>query len=252
MSNQHTGLPNTPEEIRAFIGKNFSSLQFGQETEQPHENDTYTLTAHDLISAFQWSEIDAPVSAEPVLRIGTDRNGELAIFTPRFNCVIACFTPCGKSGMKEGLLYAAPVAAQAQPDPRTPADMKVNGGALKLALNALRRSGKNEIADELEKTATPAQQPVSGAEGLPPLPQGITKHGVIGHDADVYTDVHMLDYARAALAQQDDDKVKAGLLSSLVEIVDAVIASDEEGLIEHSETIIKARAAIDAARKEQA
>lgn len=58
-----------------------------------------------------------PVSAEPVLRIGTDRNGELAIFTPRFNSVIARFTPCGKSGMKEGLLYAAPVVAQAQPEP---------------------------------------------------------------------------------------------------------------------------------------
>lgn len=55
-------------------------------------------------------------------------------------------------------------SAQAQPDPRTPADMKVNGGALKLALNALRRSGKNEIADELEKTAMPAQQSVSGAD----------------------------------------------------------------------------------------
>lgn len=52
-------------------------------------------------------------SAEPILRIGTDSNGELAIFTPRFNSVIARFTPCGKSGMKEGLLYAAPVAAQA-------------------------------------------------------------------------------------------------------------------------------------------
>lgn len=66
MSKEHTGLPNTPEEIRAFIGKSFSSLQFGQDNEQPHENDTYTLTAHDLISAFQWSEIDAPVSAEPL------------------------------------------------------------------------------------------------------------------------------------------------------------------------------------------
>lgn len=51
-------------------------------------------------------------------------------------------------------------------------------------------------------------------------------------------------------SQQDAGKVKAGLLSSLVKIVDAVIASDEEGLIEHSETIIEARAAIDAARKE--
>lgn len=50
-----------------------------------------------------------------------------------------------------------------------------------------------------------AQQPVSGADGLPPLPQGISKHGVIGHDSDVYTDAHMRDYARAALAQQEAD-----------------------------------------------
>ena len=32
-------------------------------------------------------------------------------------------------------------------------DMLVNGGALKLALNVLRRAGKNEVADELEATA---------------------------------------------------------------------------------------------------
>lgn len=37
----------------------------------------------------------------------------------------------------------------------------VDGGALKMALNVLRRAGKNEVADELEKTAvrsTPAEQ----------------------------------------------------------------------------------------------
>ena len=33
------------------------------------------------------------------------------------------------------------------------ADTKVNGGALNLALNALRRAGKDEIANELELTA---------------------------------------------------------------------------------------------------
>ncbi|MDV2116448.1 hypothetical protein [Alcaligenes faecalis] len=59
---------------------------------------------------------------------------------------------------------AAPVAAQVQPDSRTPADTLVNGGALILALNALRRAGKNEIADELEKTVSLLQQPVSGAD----------------------------------------------------------------------------------------
>ncbi|MGG5144932.1 hypothetical protein [Alcaligenes ammonioxydans] len=71
---------------------------------------------------------------------------------------------------------------------------------------------------------------------------------------DIATCNAALDAVKNALSpgavQQDADKVKADLLSSLVEIVGAVIASDEEGLIEHSETIIKARAAIDSARKE--
>lgn len=48
--------------------------------------------------------------------------------------------------------------SKAAPDPRTPANMRVNGGALILALNVLRRAGKNEVADELEKTAAPAAQ----------------------------------------------------------------------------------------------
>ena len=40
-------------------------------------------------------------------------------------------------------------------DLRTPANMAVNGGALQLALNVLRRAGKHEVAKELEKTAQP-------------------------------------------------------------------------------------------------
>lgn len=56
---------------------------------------------------------------------------------------------------------AALVEAQ-QPAPSAAAhkackpDMLVNGGALKLALNVLRRAGKNEVADELEATAQPS------------------------------------------------------------------------------------------------
>lgn len=77
---------------------------------------------------------------------------------------------------------------------------------------------------------------------------------VRGVDQAISKALHAAGYyrmtAEAHATQQDADKVQADLLSSLVEIVDAVIASDEEGLIEHSETIIKARAAIDAARKE--
>ncbi|UQN37276.1 hypothetical protein MTR80_06115 [Alcaligenes aquatilis] len=108
MSNQHTGLPNTPEEIRAFIGKNFSSLQFGLETEQPHENDTYTLTAHDLISAFQWFEIDAPVSAEPVAWVRRHPDGAL---TAEF-LEHAVIEQVRKDSGAWVPLYTAPVAAQ--------------------------------------------------------------------------------------------------------------------------------------------
>lgn len=43
------------------------------------------------------------------------------------------------------------------PDPRTPADMRVNGGALLMALNALRRSGRTEIADEVVRTCVRAE-----------------------------------------------------------------------------------------------
>ena len=45
--------------------------------------------------------------------------------------------------------------------PAVKPDMLVNGGALKLALNVLRRAGKNEVADELECTAQAA--PVDAA-----------------------------------------------------------------------------------------
>lgn len=51
-------------------------------------------------------------------------------------------------------------AVAASVDPRTPSDTSVNGGALTLALAALRRAGKTEIADELEKTAVRMAAPV--------------------------------------------------------------------------------------------
>lgn len=106
--------------------------------------------------------LDTPVAQEPVAKVETIdpvRNRATIKWPWVQNGVLPHWLNVGLG------LYVAPVAAQAQPDPRTPADMFVNGGALKLALNALRRAGKNEIADELEKTAAPAQQPVSGAEG---------------------------------------------------------------------------------------
>lgn len=48
--------PRTPADMRKFIGNHFEILQyFNQETEEPDENDRYTLTIHDLISAFWWN-----------------------------------------------------------------------------------------------------------------------------------------------------------------------------------------------------
>lgn len=55
-------------------------------------------------------------------------------------------------------LFSQPLYTTPQPTSRHPAckpNTKVNGGALKLALNVLRRAGKDEIADELEATAEP-------------------------------------------------------------------------------------------------
>ena len=51
---------------------------------------------------------------------------------------------------------AAQAALAALKHPAVKSDMLVNGGALKLALNVLRRAGKNEVADELECTAQAA------------------------------------------------------------------------------------------------
>ena len=77
--------------------------------------------------------------------------------------------PHGVGGHARCLLEAASVrlAAVAKPAARGAAlatlkhpavkpNMLVNGGALKLALNVLRRAGKNEVADELEATAQAA------------------------------------------------------------------------------------------------
>src|SRR5690554_7324900 len=48
--------PKTVSEMRSFIGMNFDSLQYANpETEEPDEMDRYTLTIHDLLSAFSWA-----------------------------------------------------------------------------------------------------------------------------------------------------------------------------------------------------
>lgn len=140
MSNQHTGLPNTPEEIRAFIGMQFSSLQFGQENEQPHENDSYTLTAHDLISAFQWLEIDAPVSAEPV---AVPKGWRLVPVSPTKEMLLAGETDEYNTAIWWDLMLAAapaaPVAAQPDLTQQTLDDVKAGIPARDAEIEALRR-----------------------------------------------------------------------------------------------------------------
>lgn len=46
--------PKNAAEVRAFIGNQFERLQYGKESGRPHENDRYTLTAHDFLSAVDW------------------------------------------------------------------------------------------------------------------------------------------------------------------------------------------------------
>lgn len=46
--------PKDAADVRAFIGSQFERLQYGKENGVPHENDRYTLTSHDLLSAFRW------------------------------------------------------------------------------------------------------------------------------------------------------------------------------------------------------
>ncbi|MGG5150505.1 hypothetical protein [Alcaligenes aquatilis] len=101
--------------------------------------------------------------------------------------------------------------------------------------------GKSELGQRLEWAITALQN----------QPQNIPEIIPESAKLDAETGKSVL-VGNQGVMKHDAEKVQADLLSSLVEIVDAVIASDEEGLIEHSETIIKARAAIDAARKEAA
>lgn len=69
-----------------------------------------------------------------------DRNGEV---------VLSFCKRCrqGEGGLG---LYCLPRAEKTSS--QTPANVMVNDGALTLALNVLRRAGKTEVADELEKT----------------------------------------------------------------------------------------------------
>ena len=64
LSTERAGLINTPEKVREFFGSNFDSLRYGREDKEPDEDDKYTMSAHDIIAAFDWSAdmLEADVS----------------------------------------------------------------------------------------------------------------------------------------------------------------------------------------------
>ncbi|GHC58721.1 hypothetical protein GCM10010096_34840 [Alcaligenes pakistanensis] len=245
-----------------------------------HKECTRAAKLAFLEAARIWERLhpSSPVGAEPVLRIGTDRNGELAIFTPRFNSVIARFTPCGKSGMKEGLLYSAPVAAQPDVTQQTLDDVMAGIPARDAEIEALRMEieaqhaaqAQQSLTDaDIDRIAAPwlhpdgqanssdiraivraihAQQPVSGADDAPEraLAELVDKimPGLDTGDllADAATASKTLDSAK-----QDADKVDA----ALAEMVHAMFRSGNSVPVTRI-TIDRKQydAAIDAARKE--
>ena len=63
--------PINAAEMREFIGSNFNSLNYGDSNEVPSDNDRYSLSVHDLLSAArEWESyavVTAPVAkAEPL------------------------------------------------------------------------------------------------------------------------------------------------------------------------------------------
>jgi hypothetical protein len=59
-------LPKTAADVRAFIGPHFSALDWGQPADgEPHEDDRYAVSAHDLLSAFRdWEECGAALDEQ--------------------------------------------------------------------------------------------------------------------------------------------------------------------------------------------
>ena len=52
--------PSTPEQVIEFVGSNFSSMRTHSETEGrlPIDRISYTLTVHDILSAFEFADDD--------------------------------------------------------------------------------------------------------------------------------------------------------------------------------------------------
>lgn len=74
--------PMTPREVRDFVGVDFCSLEYGAEDQVPHEDDTYTMTAHDLISALtKWYE-RAPAPSACTAPAAPDPDGLASASSP--------------------------------------------------------------------------------------------------------------------------------------------------------------------------
>jgi len=92
-----TRYPISAVEIREFIGSNFNSLNYGREDEAPSDDDRYSLSVHDLLSAArEWEEyavVDAfiphPVQPDHSKIDGfcysyTTKDGTESMFVPSF------------------------------------------------------------------------------------------------------------------------------------------------------------------------
>lgn len=123
------------------------------------------------------------------------------------------FYPCKPDIFEATYSPAALVEAQ-QPAPSAGAhkackpDMLVNGGALKLALNVLRRAGKNEVADELEATAQPS--PTPQADSQPAQAGGVVAYLDIGAGGYLDLGTDLTDEALSRLPKGRHALVIAG------------------------------------------
>ena len=137
--------PGNAAEVREFMEDSCQREEYENDDNSPSVDDLYVLTAHDFLSAVNWW-------ADSHYRPGAPQP-------------------------------AAQAALAALKHPAVKSDMLVNGGALKLALNVLRRAGKNEVADELECTAQAA--PVDAAVQRESQYNRGFRHGYNRRDAEV-------------------------------------------------------------------
>lgn len=116
-----------------------------------------------------------------------------------------------------------------EPHPAVKADTKVNGGALQLALNVLRRAGKNEVADELEKTAERIEENTTKDKEL--LEKAAKAYGIPHVYCETRGDMSHHDYATGwnPLWDQDDcDKMEAKLRLSVQWYDNSVVVYQED------------------------